>query len=135
MIFDSAPPAKKFGDCILQPEEEYKAGSSVVVKFISGHPRNNLMLEGTYLTVERFNPKNSAYLVVATDSNPETKFIWKRTNSLLGWSEVTISWEIPITAKPGYYRIRHFGSHKNVLQFIKFYTGQSNMFKVINTPK
>lgn len=133
VIFDTAQPGKSFGECILQPNEEYKAGSTVMVKFISGHPRNDLMTEATFLTVERYNARNSSYQVIATDSDPETKFIWKRTNSLLGWSEATIVWDIPSTAVQGFYRLRHFGAHKNFLQQIRSYSGQSNLFKVINS--
>jgi len=133
VIYDTAPFGFKFGDCILQPEKEYQAGSIVKTKFVSGHPRNDLRTEDTYLTVERVeNEDEKIFEVVANDASLETKFLWKRTNSLLGNSEVTIIWEIPNNVKPGNYIIRHFGAHKNFLQQIKSYSGQTNVFKVIS---
>lgn len=132
VVFDTPPHSKHFGDCILQPEEEYKPGSTVVVRFISGHPRNDLMTEKSFLTVERLiDEKNGTYQVISTDSSLDTKFFWKRTNIILGHSEAIISWEIPLDTKPGLYRIRHFGASKNFLQSIKSYSGQTNLFKVI----
>lgn len=39
---------------------------------ISGHPRNNLMTENTFLTVERLTD-DEVWVPVATDANWETK--------------------------------------------------------------
>ncbi|XP_053205328.1 neutral ceramidase-like isoform X2 [Panonychus citri] len=131
VVFDSTPPGKHFGDCILQPADVYTPGSTVVVRFASGHPRNDLMTEKSFLTVEKLiDEKNNTFQVISTDSSLDTKFFWKRTNSILGHSEAIISWEIPLDVKPGTYRIRHFGSSKNFLQSIKSYSGQTELFKV-----
>ncbi|RWS07085.1 neutral ceramidase-like protein [Dinothrombium tinctorium] len=132
VVFDSAPYGHKFGDCILNAKELYTVGSTVTVKFISGHPRNNLMTEKSFLTVEYFDETHSDWQIIATDTNWETKFIWERTNSILGHSQVTIIWEIPKTAKPGLYKIYHFGYHKNIFQQIKPYFGETKAFNVSN---
>ena len=83
-----------------------------------GHLRNNLMLEDTFLTIER--QEEDGWVVVARDSDWETRlgkistflpckyffyFIeWHRTNVILGESEVTVHWEIPLDVEDGTYR-------------------------------
>jgi len=129
VVFDMVPPFTKFGDVLLEPTEEYSPGNSVVVKFRSGHPRNNFMTNRTFLTVE-LEKEKEGWAVVAEDAAIETKFIWRRTNSILGWSEVTVFWEIPKDAEEGTYRIRHLGHYKSITQEIIAYSGLSKEFKV-----
>lgn len=44
----------------------------------------------------------------------------------------TIEWEIPKEAKPGIYRLRHFGSTKETKESPnKYFTGASSSFTVI----
>jgi hypothetical protein len=40
---------------------------------VAAHPRNNLALGGSYLTVERFDGDAGHWTVVATDANWETR--------------------------------------------------------------
>ncbi|GIY16303.1 neutral ceramidase [Caerostris extrusa] len=107
------------------------SGSIVKVSFVSGHPRNDMMLERSFLNVERWNNGTETWDVVATDGNWETKYYWKRTNTLIGESISTVIWDIPPNTKPGRYRIRHFGNSKNILQILKPYTGSSREFDVV----
>ena len=86
VVFDQTPAGYHFGDCILEPQDA-SPGSSVQAKFISGHLRNNLMLEQSFLRVEYMDP-NGEWLTVAVDSDWETKLYWHRTNAILGESEV-----------------------------------------------
>jgi hypothetical protein len=58
------------------------------------------------------------------------RFIWKRTSTLIGGSEVTIQWEIPLDTPPGTYRIRHFGHYKQFLGGIHPYSGNTPSFQV-----
>jgi hypothetical protein len=44
---------------------------------------------------------------------------------LLGESEATIVWDIPLDTKPGNYRIRHFGDSKCFINIITPYIGVS----------
>ena len=60
-----------FGDCIEQPASSYITGNIVTAKFVSGHLRNNLMLESSFLTVER--QEGTAWLTVARDAEWETR--------------------------------------------------------------
>ena len=95
------------GDCFffifISTSTVYAAGHKVVVEFQSGNPRNDLMTEGTYLSVER-EDESGAWTRVYTDNDWETKFTWKRTNALFGWSKVIIEWAIPRTEQAGTYR-------------------------------
>ena len=73
VIFDYAGEGRNFGDVIKDVLSQYKTGSQVKVVFVGAHPRNNLQLEGSYLTVERLNETTSKWDILATDANWETK--------------------------------------------------------------
>lgn len=73
VIYDGTPFGHKFGDAVYDAKDEYKTGSSVVVSFVAGHPRNDLQTEGTFLSVERWDNRTSQWYLVATDANWETK--------------------------------------------------------------
>lgn len=130
VVFDGAPLGKAFGYVLSDANDAYNRGDRVFVTFVSGHPRNNLMLESTYLTVEKLGEDGESWTVVATDGNWETRFYWRRTSGFLGQSEATVMWEIPQSAEPGVYRIRHFGHSKNILQVVTPYEGSSKRFNV-----
>ncbi|GFX42478.1 neutral ceramidase 2 [Trichonephila clavipes] len=130
VIFDTAYYGKSFGDIVKDVKDYYSPGSTVSATFISGHPRNDLMLERTFMTVERFDSTNGNWTVIATDADWETKFHWSRTNMVLGHSEATMSWDIPQDVQPGRYRIRHFGYSKSLFQKISPYKGTSKTFVV-----
>ncbi|KAL3177189.1 hypothetical protein MRX96_009884 [Rhipicephalus microplus] len=130
VVFDGAPLGKAFGYVLSDANDAYNRGDRVFVTFVSGHPRNNLMLESTYLTVEKLAEDGESWTVVATDGNWETRFYWRRTSGFLGQSEATVMWEIPQSAEPGVYRIRHFGHSKNILQVVTPYEGSSKRFNV-----
>jgi len=132
VIFDNPAWKHKFGDVLLQPNEVYQSGMSVIVIFVAGHPQNNLMVEGTFLTVEQMiHPSKDEWKVIATDSSLETKFLWRRTNSIFGESTATVIWDIPANTTQGIYRIRHFGAAKSILQSIRPYVGVSVQFEVV----
>lgn len=92
VMYDSPTWDHNFGDCILQPPASVKIGGIVTVKFVSirnlrssrgqdfsnfwhaqvsGHPRNNLRLEDTFLTVELLD---GDWIVIATDADWETRY-------------------------------------------------------------
>ena len=133
VIFDSPPFKCKFGDVVLQPDDVYQPGMTVTATFVSGHPQNNLMMESSYLTVEQRSMKEGkeSWKIIATDSSLDTKFIWKRTNQVLGHSVSRIEWSIPEDATPGLYRIRHFGASKSLFQHISNYSGTTKTFQVV----
>ncbi|XP_054154941.1 uncharacterized protein LOC128953485 [Oppia nitens] len=133
VIFDAPKLFNKFGDVLVQPQSTYRTGSQVKVTFVGAHPRNNLKLESTYLTVERFKQNtDNQWQVIATDANWETKFMWRRTNVLLGNSEVDIIWDIPVGTPNGNYRIVYFGDYKNIIGKITPFHAISQTFQVMN---
>uniref|UniRef100_A0A182Q5C7 Neutral ceramidase n=1 Tax=Anopheles farauti TaxID=69004 RepID=A0A182Q5C7_9DIPT len=143
VVFDGHPFGWYFGDCKLQPKETpYHRGDVVRVMFIAGNPRNNLMHERSYFTVERLRPdfeeSNSVehhrnrdeWEVVATDANWETKFKWHRRSTLFAYSDIELEWEIPDQVDPGTYRIQHFGYWRYILGGIYPYNGTTRNFTV-----
>ena len=82
------------------------------VTFVGANPRNDLRLEQTYASVEKQDDYGS-WRTVRDDADWSLLFEWKRINSLLGTSEVKITWDIePDLDVGGVYRIRYFGASK-----------------------
>lgn len=129
VIYDTPQWGSNFGDVLQQPQKVALPGDKVTATFVAGHPRNNLMTDSTFLTVERLG-EDEVWIPVATDANWETKFQWTRTSVLLGSSQVTITWEIPQDTKPGEYRIRHNGYYHYILGGVYPYYGATNHFQV-----
>jgi len=127
VIFDKAPSGTKFGDCVDQPAASVQPSQTVTATFIAGHPRNNLMTEKTFLTVEKQNEKGT-WDVIATDAHFDTTFSWHRIKA--AQSEVRVSWMVPEDTADGQYRISHFGYHKDTLGLVLPYHGTSKAFTV-----
>ncbi|XP_018311164.1 neutral ceramidase isoform X2 [Mycetomoellerius zeteki] len=129
VLYDTPRWGRNFGDVIQQPQRVALPGDTIIVIFVAGHPRNNLMTESTFLTVERLGD-DEVWIPVATDADWETKFHWKRTSMILGSSQMTITWKIPQDVKLGEYRIRHNGYYRYVLGGVYPYYGVTNHFQV-----
>jgi neutral ceramidase len=129
VIYDTAKWGKEFGDCVKQPPRIARPGDIVTARFISGHPRNNFMTESTYLTIEKLQ-EDETWTPVATDADWETKFIWERSSTIFGTSQVTVSWQVPENVSSGEYRIRHNGYYRYILGGVYPYQGVSNHFQV-----
>jgi len=127
VVMDNPPPGYSFGDCKVQPVDS-SPGQRVTASFVSGHLRNNLMLEDTFMTVERL--EEDEWVVIAEDSDWETLLEWRRTNVILGESEVELSWDIPEDTPEGLYRFGHKGYHHTIIRGNFYYEGWSNEFKV-----
>jgi len=130
VVMDHAPWGVKFGENTVKPGNVYAAGHKVMVEFQSGNPRNDLMTEGTYLSVER-EEGSGEWTRAYTDNDWETKFTWKRTNALFGWSKAIIEWDIPKEETPGNYRICHFGHKKSILGRLEAFSGCTKSFMVV----
>ena len=131
VLFDKAPLGHSFGDCLLQPAHSVCTGTLVKVRFVSGHPNNDLRLDDTFLAVEKYEANQ--WMTILTDDDWETEFEWIRTNVILGESQVEIRWFVPDNQESGTYRITHFGNYKGVFG-IKAYTGTTNEFQVKSCP-
>ena len=58
--------------------------------------------------------------------------VWKRTNVILGESEVTVLWELPDNVQPGVYRLGHRGFWHTIIRGNIYYEGWSQPFTVTN---
>lgn len=133
VLLDHPPMGTTFGQCIQQPENA-QPGQQVTARFVSGHLRNNPMLEESFLFIERWEGGDS-WVAVASDAQWETKLEWVRTNVVLGESEVIITWDIPLDMEEGSYRIRHMGYYKDMISGIHPYEGSSELFEVISSSR
>ncbi|WP_305784639.1 neutral/alkaline ceramidase [Symbioplanes lichenis] len=127
VVLDTPPLGKSFGSVLVEPDAQYEPGADVRVDFVTGHPNNNLHTEGTYLEVQRLD--GTTWTTVATDSDWQTTYAWKR--EYLGVSTATITWTVPADARGGTYRIMHRGDAKGVTGAIKPFTGTSRPFTII----
>jgi len=127
VVMDNPPAGFAFGDCRVQPVDS-APGDRVSAVFVSGHLRNNLMQEDTFMTVEKF--ENEEWKVIARDAEWETILEWHRTNVILGESEVVLSWDIPEDVEEGLYRFGHKGYHHTIVRGNYPYEGWSNEFNV-----
>ena len=90
----------------------------VAVEFVSGHLRNDLRSEESFLYVERLNENydkeagEESWSIISVDGDMETQLQWIRTNALLGQSKVQVRWTVPSDTPSGTYRIRHVGKFK-----------------------
>ncbi|UNI22616.1 Ceramidase [Purpureocillium takamizusanense] len=132
VVQDNHPPSSDFGHAIRQPAASYQVGAVVNVTFQGANPRNNLRLEGTYAAVERQGGGgDDDWTQVADDNDWFLVYTWRRTNWLLGYSEVDITWETTSgNAKPGTYRLRYYGDAKPLIGSVKSFEGTSSPFKL-----
>ncbi|KAK8085044.1 neutral/alkaline non-lysosomal ceramidase [Apiospora hydei] len=129
VVNDNTPIGKKFGDCTTQPSPSYARGAVVNATFVGANPRNNLRLEGTFAAIE--NKDGNGWVQVRDDSDWDLVYTWTRTDWLLGYSDVVISWETGLNAEPGTYRTRYFGDAKALLGGdITAFEGASNTFTI-----
>ncbi|KAJ7626794.1 Neutral/alkaline nonlysosomal ceramidase [Roridomyces roridus] len=129
--FDAAPIGKRFGQVVqdVVTTAPYRSGQSVFARFVGANPRNNLHLEGTFLSVDRLD--SDSWTTVKSDSHPSTLYRWTRESTVLGTSTVNISWTIESDTAPGIYRIRYFGDSKPLIGSISEFVGSSSNFTVV----
>ncbi|QRW12870.1 hypothetical protein RhiLY_11869 [Ceratobasidium sp. AG-Ba] len=130
VVFDAAPIGKSFGSVLtdVSTTTPYKRGQTVTAVFQGANPRNDLRLEGTYMSVDQL--VGGSWQTVRTDSHPSTKFGWLRTNTLLGYSTVTANWTIESTTPAGSYRLTYNGNNKPAIGSIGSFAGSSSTFTV-----
>ncbi|KAI9151725.1 Neutral ceramidase 3 [Paramyrothecium foliicola] len=128
VVQDGAPVGSSFGKVLRQPSATYSLGAAVNVTFQGANPRNNLRLEGTYAAVEQ--QVNGQWTRVRDDADWFLVYTWRRTNFILGHSEVDITWETGGNAAAGTYRIKYYGDSKNLLGTVRTFEGTSNSFQL-----
>ncbi|KAF8622942.1 hypothetical protein AX15_006618 [Amanita polypyramis BW_CC] len=129
VVFDAAPFGRQFGQVLQDVKSTpYNAGSTVFALFVGANPRNNLRLEGTFLTIDQ--QVDGQWVTVRSDSHPSTIFRWSRRNTIFGTSAVNISWTIENGTPAGTYRISYFGDYKPAIGSITPFSGTSSNFVV-----
>lgn len=130
VVFDAAPIGKSFGQVTtdVNTQSAYNAGETVSAVFVGANPRNNLHLEGTFLTVDQLVSGN--WISVRSDSHPSTLYQWTRTSTILGTSSVNISWTIESGTPAGTYRLTYLGDSKPLIGSISSFSGASSNFTV-----
>ena len=126
VVYDTAGIGKSFGQVISQPKSTYAVGDVINATFVGADPRNNLRLEGTYTAVEQL--VNGVWTTVRDDWDWYLSLTWTREDTLLGTSNVVLSWETESYAEPGTYRLHYYGDSKNIFGTISAFQGISNSF-------
>ncbi|KAK5164783.1 uncharacterized protein LTR77_009447 [Saxophila tyrrhenica] len=93
VVVDNAPIFKSFGEQTSKLKSTYQAGDSISVAFVGANPRNNFRLGGTFAAVEKFDEASSTWKQLRDDSDWSLLYEWTRTSTVVGTSEVKISWE------------------------------------------
>lgn len=133
VVMDKPPLFWNFGDVVKDCKKSYfldgpfKA-ETITATFIGANPRNNLRLGGTFAAVEKWN--GVAWGQARSDEDWSLVYKWRRTNSLMGTSEVEIVWELEPWAEPGTYRIKYYGDAKGLGGIITAFEGASSEFTV-----
>lgn len=123
---------EQFGQALTEPPASVVRGGTVDVTFRAGHPKNDLKTGWSYYFVQRKTPGGS-WADAVWDSMPEGRFGWRRDTALdcRACSLADVHWEVPLTAIPGTYRIKHNGSWKNGANgAISRYEGVTREFQV-----
>ncbi|EGX93242.1 neutral ceramidase precursor [Cordyceps militaris CM01] len=128
VVADGNPIGKAYGAVLRQPLSATAVGAVVNATFQGANPRNNLRQEDTFVAVER-QGADSTWSRYKDDNDWFLVYSWRRTNGLLGWSEVDVSWETQQGhAEPGTYRFKYYGDAKPLIGRVKQFEGTSNSF-------
>jgi neutral ceramidase len=141
VVYDGAPIGKSFGDVLSSSPTTvtYGPGGIVNTTFVGANPRNNLRQEGTFGAVEWQNPATGSWEVVRDDNDWNLVYQWEQTNTILGSSSATLTWQIeddyystgdPNPLQSGSYRIHYYGDSKNVLGNIQSFEGIGPVFTI-----
>lgn len=129
VVQDGHPIGRTFGSALAQPKASYSLGDIVRVTFQGANPRNNLRLEETFASVEK-QGNDGGWTQVADDADWFLVYTWRRTNFVLGYSEVDLTWETAGSAGPGTYRFKYYGDSKNLLGVVSSFEGTSGSFEL-----
>lgn len=153
VVVDRAPFFKHFGDVKSDVRAINRPGDTISATFVGANPRNDLRLGGTFAAVEQFDYDGKIWRQVRDDSDWGLVYQWERTSSVLGTSEVTISWEtkwengawqssagdghdqhgdllVRDAGLEGLYRLRYYGDAKALGGSITAFQGVSGEFKI-----
>lgn len=135
VIVDNAGLFQNFGQSLSSPAPgtTHHPGELVSASFVGANPRNNFRLEGTFAAVEQYNSTTGHWLEIRNDRDWSLVYHWERKSTVLGTSEVRISWEIEVDKQfdtVELYRIRYYGDAKSLGGAINSFEGTSGTFYV-----
>lgn len=129
VVYDNAPIGSSFGDCTTEPLPSYSVGDVINATFVGANPRNNLRLEETFAAIEML--VGGTWIQVRNDADWALVYTWTRTDTVLGYSSVVISWETENYTQPGTYRTVYYGDNKvPVLGTVESFVGYSGNYTV-----
>ncbi|KAL0078298.1 Neutral/alkaline nonlysosomal ceramidase [Phycomyces blakesleeanus] len=124
----------QFGDVVrnVAPVYRRRKALTITASFVAGNPRNDGMLDKTYLTVEYRQPSSGDWKIIKTDDDYDTRFIWRYTMPILGQSEATVEWDCGEDTPAGFYRLGYFGHHRTPYTKVAIpHSGYSSEFELI----
>ncbi|KAK5127172.1 hypothetical protein LTR85_008533 [Meristemomyces frigidus] len=153
VVVDRAPFFKHFGDVKSDVHALNRPGDTISATFVGANPRNDYRLGGTFAAVEQFDYDRMSWRQVRDDRDWSLVYEWERTSSVLGTSEVTISWEtkwetgdwqgsaddrneehgdllVRDSELKGLYRLRYYGDSKALGGSITAFEGVSGEFRI-----
>ena len=96
------PSGTQYGDPLPLHKREYEKGEIIIADFWSTNPSNHYVTGNNYMVVEV--KTQDGWDIIATDSDWNTTIRWRIENSA---AIAQLSWEIPLEAASGDYRLRH----------------------------
>ncbi|MGM1060661.1 neutral/alkaline ceramidase, partial [Saccharothrix sp. Mg75] len=109
VVFDDKPIGTSFGQVRTEPAASYTRGQTATAVFVTGHPKNDLHRNGTFLEVQRL--VDGRWTRHADDGDWSTRYRWQREG--VANSTATVTWAIPADTPAGTYRILHHGDWKS----------------------
>jgi len=122
--FDVHPFGKPFGTVLKDVLPSYQLGAVVNVTFQAANLRRDFRTQDTFLTVDKQD--GNSWKPVRTDADFDNKL--RFTSNQLRESTVAIEWATTQDVAPGTYRIRHFGTSKDLQGNMTPFTGKSSSF-------
>ncbi|KAL4946863.1 hypothetical protein BDV06DRAFT_1389 [Aspergillus oleicola] len=139
VVYDGHPIGKAYGVILTSAgNASYAPGDTVSATFVGANPRNNLRSESTFAAVER-QLDDGNWETVRTDADWNLVYRWNRTNTVLGYSEVTLQWTIEddyytagslSSVQTGTYRFHYYGDAKGLTGKIEAFEGIDEPFTV-----
>lgn len=101
----AAPPGgKRHGDALPVAKKHYRTGETVLMEFWSANPTAYFTTGDNFLLVE--HKTAAGWQAVADDGDWSTRVRWRIEDDAY---IAQLSWEIPLNASTGQYRLKHFG--------------------------
>lgn len=129
VIVDRAGLFKSFGDVVQDISPRYHAGASIEAVFVGANPRNDHRPDRTFAAVEQLNEATGMWSQIRDDRDWSLVFQWRRTSTILGTSEVVVSWET--SWETGAWRREGVGAGKTELMVRTAQTSLAGTYRLV----